>query len=385
MQNACLAVFLLLQLLCWTDCAKLKVVVAGATGYIGRQVVQELVSRGIPTMALVRSLNITPKTAEFLKGAELSRCDVLDPEDVTNIFQQHQPSAVICCLASRSGIKNDAWAVDYGASYNLLKSLETVSNNNKNNNNADKGHYVLLSAFCCGKPLLQFQFAKLKLEEELMKSAGVMNSDSNDAKITYSIVRPTAFFKSLDGQFENVKKNLPTLYFGDGTCSANAISEKDLAKYLVNCALKPSSVNMVNQCRDVGGPDVPPITKANQIKLIYDTLGVPDNKRWTISIPLGIFTFMSSTFENFQKVFHVLKNKSYEKKCDDALEILRIIQYYATEPMVATEPDQIQGTIKLKDHFERIVRENDGNLEDIDKMTTTTGVLEIFARDEYAK
>ncbi len=40
------------------------------------------------------------------------------------------------------------------------------------------------------RPLLEFQRAKLKFEEEL-QAAG---------DITYSIVRPTAFFKSLAGQ-----------------------------------------------------------------------------------------------------------------------------------------------------------------------------------------
>lgn len=51
-------------------------------------------------------------------------------------------------------------------------------------------HFVLLSAICVQKPLLEFQHAKLRFEAEL-QAAG---------DITYSIVRPTAFFKSLAGQ-----------------------------------------------------------------------------------------------------------------------------------------------------------------------------------------
>lgn len=51
-------------------------------------------------------------------------------------------------------------------------------------------HFVLLSAICVQKPLLEFQHAKLKLEGELQKLQDM----------TYSIVRPTAFFKSLAGQ-----------------------------------------------------------------------------------------------------------------------------------------------------------------------------------------
>ena len=49
---------------------------------------------------------------------------------------------------------------------------------------------MLLSAICVQKPLLEFQHAKLKLEAELQSAKD----------ITHSIVRPTAFFKSVAAQ-----------------------------------------------------------------------------------------------------------------------------------------------------------------------------------------
>ena len=58
-----------------------------------------------------------------------------------------------------------------------------------------RAHYVLLSAICVQKPLLEFQRAKLKLEEAI----------TSQGDVTYSIVRPTAFFKSLAGQVNIVK------------------------------------------------------------------------------------------------------------------------------------------------------------------------------------
>ena len=77
-------------------------------------------------------------------------------------------------------LQKDSWAIDYQATKNVLETAR------------EKGaqHFVLLSAICVQKPLLEFQHAKLKLEAAL-QSAG---------DITYSIVRPTAFFKSLAGQ-----------------------------------------------------------------------------------------------------------------------------------------------------------------------------------------
>ena len=70
--------------------------------------------------------------------------------------------------------------MDYQATSNVLKAAQK----------AGTSHFVLLSAICVQKPLLEFQHAKLRFEEELQKAQG----------ITHSIVRPTAFFKSVAGQ-----------------------------------------------------------------------------------------------------------------------------------------------------------------------------------------
>ena len=94
----------------------------------------------------------------------------------------------------------------------MLQSLELTLKQNELNGTKHNGQrtkkqksqFVLLSAFCCGKPVLQFQFAKIKLEEEIRKVSGITEG------LTHSIVRPTAYFKSLDGQIESAKR---------GTCA----------------------------------------------------------------------------------------------------------------------------------------------------------------------
>ena len=70
------------------------------------------------------------------------------------------------------------------------------------------------------KPLLEFQRAKLAFEDKL-KASG----------LTWSIVRPTAFFKSLSGQIARVRAGKPFLLFGDGTLTAcKPISDDDLGR-----------------------------------------------------------------------------------------------------------------------------------------------------------
>ena len=101
---------------------------------------------------------------------------------------------------------------------------------------AGASHYILLSAICVQKPDLQFQKAKLKFEAELQAC--------ND--ITHSIVRPTAFFKSLAGQVESVQKGGPYVMFGDGHLAAcKPISEEDLSKFMADCVTEQSKVNQV--------------------------------------------------------------------------------------------------------------------------------------------
>lgn len=56
-----------------------------------------------------------------------------------------------------SGIKKDAYAIDYQATLNCLESGRAVN----------ARHFVLLSAFCVKNPWLQFQQAKLKFEGAL--------------------------------------------------------------------------------------------------------------------------------------------------------------------------------------------------------------------------
>lgn len=80
----------------------------------------------------------------------------------------------------RARAQKDSWAIDYQATANALQAARK----------AGAAHFVLLSAICVQRPLLEFQRAKLRFEAEL-QAAG---------DITYSIVRPTAFFKSLAGQ-----------------------------------------------------------------------------------------------------------------------------------------------------------------------------------------
>eukprot|EP00980_Cylindrotheca_fusiformis_P005614 scaffold1184_cov132-Cylindrotheca_fusiformis.AAC.35 len=232
--------------------------------------------------------------------------------------------AVISCLASRSGIKKDAYAIDYQATKNCLDSGIAVN----------ARHFVLLSAFCVKNPWLQFQKAKLKFEGDLQ---------SQDA-MTYSIVRPTAFFKSVSGQLEVIQQGAPFVMFGDGEVTrCNPIAESELAEYLVNCITDKTKENKI---LNLGGPDEP-LTMKKQGEMLYKAVGKEPNFFYA---PLWLFDTIIDSLQWFADTFK-------SEKFENAAELGRIGKYYAVEDMLTTDPSEKYGKISLQEHYDRIAVE----------------------------
>lgn len=222
-----------------TSNSQKTVVIAGATGYIGRAVVQESVKRGYHTVALVRDKSkLAAAYGECFHGATIVECNVQDEYELQTTLEHVSSSrvdAVISCLASPSGTRKDAYAIDYQATLNCLRAGQQVK----------ARHFCLLSAFCCRNPLLQLQQAKLKMEAELQ----------NQSNLTYSIVRPTAFFKSVSGQLEAIQSGAPYVMFDDGAATrCNPIAESELAEFMMDTLIHQ---DMQNRILNVGGPDEP--------------------------------------------------------------------------------------------------------------------------------
>ena len=171
---------------------------------------------------------------------------------------------------------------------------------------------VLLSAICVQKPLLAFQQAKLAFEAALIESG-----------LTYSIVRPTAFFKSLSGQIERLKKGKPFLVFGDGTLTAcKPISDDDLGDYLAACLDDPGRHNRV---LPVGGPG-DAITPRQQGEHLFKLLGRPPRFK---QVPVALLDTIIAVLGAAGRVLPALAAKA---------ELARIGRYYATESMLVLDP-----------------------------------------------
>jgi divinyl chlorophyllide a 8-vinyl-reductase len=282
-----------------------RVFVIGTTGTIGRATVRALLRHGHEVVCLVRPRSgvggaLTPEDcAKLLPGVTLRVGDVGDEASLARDgFCGEHFDVLVSCLASRTGAPNDAWAVDHRAQVLALNAAKQ----------AGVTQVVLLSAICVQKPQLAFQHAKLAFEKHLI-----------DSGLNYSIVRPTAFFKSLSGQVDRVKRGKPFLVFGDGRLTAcKPISDDDLAEYLACCIEDPSRQNRV---LPIGGPGEA-ITPRQQGEQLFALLGRPPRFK---QVPVALLDTIIGVLGLLGRVLPSLADKA---------ELARIGRYYATESML---------------------------------------------------
>lgn len=287
----------------------LRVFMLGATGTIGRATVRALVARGHEVVCFVRPRAgvggrlQADDTARLLPGASVRLGDVRDPASLVHDgCRGERFDALVSCLASRTGAPRDAWAIDHQAHVHALDAARQ----------AGVSQVVLLSAICVQKPVLAFQQAKLAFEQALIASG-----------LTYSIVRPTAFFKSLSGQIERVRRGKPFLVFGDGLMTAcKPISDDDLGAFLADCLTDASRHNRV---LPIGGPGEA-ITPRQQGEHLFALLGLQPRFK---SVPVKLLDAIIAVLGTAGRVVPALADKA---------ELARIGRYYATESMLVLDP-----------------------------------------------
>ena len=289
-----------------------RIALAGASGTIGAATARQLVAEG-------HAVTAVPRAA------------LADRAGLAELFAETQPEVVISCIASRSGAPKDAEAVDYAANMRLLAAAES----------AGAGHFILLSAICVQKPRLAFQHAKLKFEAALTASG-----------IAHTIVRPTAFFKSLSGQVARVKAGKPFLIFGDGNLTrCKPISDDDLARFIAGCIDNPEALGKV---LPIGGPG-PALSLRDAGALLFAAAGKEPTFK---SVPPAIFTAAARV---------IGLGAGVSAWCAEKAEYARIAHYYATESMLMLDPATGEysadltpefGSETLEGHYRRLLAEN---------------------------
>ena len=273
------------------DLANTKVLLLGYTGYIGTTLAKILLEKNIQVVCPVRNERALKKK-ENIVFVNMSQIEsFIETSKV-------KPTTVISCIASRKGGVTDSWDVEYTLNKFFLNLCKRVGIN----------RFILLSAICVQKPTLEFQKAKLAFETLLKNST-----------LEYEIIRPTAFFKSLSGQIDRVKKGKSFIVFGNGeltTCKP--ISARDLSEFIIGFVLRKRAENKIHL---VGGPG-PPISPKNQAELLFK---LSKNEKKITRISPSLFLVI---------IYVLMPLSKISKKIQDFREFLKIAYYYATESML---------------------------------------------------
>lgn len=216
-----------------------RVVVVGATGYLGRHVVAEFAQRGHHVSAVVRR-------GKSVEGAHQTlEADVTQPPTLAGAFED--ASLVFSAL----GITRQTDKVTY-------EDIEYTAN-----------HHVLREAIRAGvRRFGVISAVNPKLLEGLaiMASRERFIAELRQASIASSVVRATGFFSDLQDVFDMAAAGRAYLV-GDGSTQVNPIHGEDLAVAVANAMLDPQDAV------DVGGPEV--FTWNEVVQLAFEALGAP--------------------------------------------------------------------------------------------------------------
>jgi len=207
------------------DMTKNKILLAGATGYLGRFIAEELVEKGYDVKIVVRN-----KEKIDLKEQNLTilEAQVTQPETLKEICKN------IDVVISTVGITRQKDGLTY-------MDVDFQSNVNLIDEAKKRG----VKKFIYISVLNGEKLRHLKICEAKEKLGDYLKSSGMD----YCIIRPNGFFSDMK-DFLKMAKTGKVYLFGDGKLKLNPIHGKDLANEVVN-AIRQDKKEI-----NIGGPDL---------------------------------------------------------------------------------------------------------------------------------
>lgn len=245
------------------------VLVAGATGRLGQEVVRELKRRGQHVRALVRSAGKAKALRDL--ADEVAIGDALAPETLSPAFQG--VDRVFSCVGA-SVIPMPQYGrvtfseLDYPANRNLIEASQR----------AGVRKWVYVSVFGHEKvPWSDFIRGHEMVVEELRRSG-----------LDYSVLRPTGFFSAMEEILLVASRGLLPEFNG-GTARTNPIHEVDLARACVEAFDAPPGWET-----DIGGPD--PLTRHEIAMLALKAVG---REAKQVRVPVSVLRAAGKAFMPF--------------------------------------------------------------------------------------
>ncbi|HEX8693979.1 MAG TPA: SDR family oxidoreductase [Longimicrobium sp.] len=246
------------------------VLVAGATGQLGRYVVRELKARGYRVRALTRA----PERlrAAGVEADEAARGDLLDSASLGAACAG--VDAVLSCAGASMdlgalGDRRSFLEVDWRGNRSLLAAARA----------AGARKLVYVSVFG-GEAMsgLEYTDAHERFVDELARSG-----------LAHTVVRPTGFFSFL-GEIAKMAKKGRGPVIGDGSARTNPIHEADVAVVCADALASPE--------REIaaGGPDV--LTRREIVELAFRAVG---REPKVTRVPPAVFRTMALLARPFNR------------------------------------------------------------------------------------
>lgn len=196
----------------------MKVLIVGATGTLGRQIVRRALDEGHEVRCMVRSY----RRASFLKewGAELVGGDLCAPDTLAPSFEG-PIDAVIDAATARATDSLSIRDVDWQGKVNLIRAAKA----------AGVERYLFFSILDADRyphvPLMDIK----RCTEQFLDEAG----------LRYTVLRPCGFLQGLIGQFAIPILERQSVWVADRNSPVAYMDTQDIAKFVIRALAVPET------------------------------------------------------------------------------------------------------------------------------------------------
>ena len=245
-----------------------RVMVAGATGYIGGGVLQILHQQGFWVRALCREKSrlVNPNWCHEIFMGHATR-----PETLKGLCEGID--VVFSSIGIRSFKRQPSiWEVDYQANLNILQAAKI----------AGVKHFIFVSVI---RGTQMARWSPIAAAREKVAQA------VKESGMDYTIFAPTGFFNDMAEFFKAAQHKGVICLFGDGSGRINPLSALDFGEEVVKAILSPE---LRNKVKTVGGCET--FTHRQIAELAFQVLGQETDIK---TIPAGIVWLIASLLRPF--------------------------------------------------------------------------------------
>jgi len=253
------------------------ILVAGATGVLGSEIVRRLTARGEQVRAMVRTTSAPEKVERLRKmGAEIIRADVKEPRTLLAacVGVDAVISTITTIVTSQAG--DSFGATDGEGTKSLIDAARKTG----------AKQFVFVSFDTSQAPSNPLSEAKRAAEDHL-KASG----------LEYTILHPSFFFEIWLGPmlFADTAAGTAKVY-GAGNQKLRYVAVSDVAEFAVQSLTNPAARNSVVP---IGGPEA--ISQRDAVRIFEDAFGKKFN---VIEVPEEVLEAQWKSAENpFDKTF----------------------------------------------------------------------------------